>query len=155
MGAGNDGHFLQKGVSENFPWFCGCPLKAQPNTPRAVSQCRRHSHQQTQSFPAHASPQLSLPWGPGSPVPPLHLGLAAPSPNSGRGRAKPQRRPLGFCGFRPDPGCYFRATSVFNLRMCVDQKEGPTHYFFSLGQMIKFKVLKNAQLDPKLCPIGK
>lgn len=27
--------------------------------------------------------------------------------------------------------------------------------FFSLGQMIKFEVLKNAQLGPKLCPIGK
>lgn len=37
----------------------------------------------------------------------------------------------------------------------MDQKEGPTRYFFSLGQMIKFKVLKNTQLDPKPCPIGK
>lgn len=50
--------------------------------------------------------------------------------NSGRKRAKPQCRPLGFCGFQPKPRCYFSTTSVFNLRMCVDQKEGPKHYFF-------------------------
>lgn len=49
---------------------------------------------------------------------------------AGGRRAKPQGWSLSFCGFQPDPKCYFRATSVFNLRMCVDQKEGPTHYFF-------------------------
>ena len=82
-------------------------------------------------------------------------GRQSPAKTVGGWRAKPQCRPLGFCGFQPGPRCYFSATPVFNLRICVDQKEGPKHYFFSLGQAIKFEVLKNAQPGPKLCPIGK
>ena len=151
-------------------WHSGCPLKSSLNTSMSLLlQLRFPFPPRTQDCPLHINPWLSRkhpphtlppppapPWASHARLPGLSLYTAsAPGQESGRERAQPQCRPPGFCGFPPDPECYFRATLVFNWRMCVDQKEGPKHYFFfPLCQMIKFDVLKNAQPGPELCPIG-
>lgn len=93
--------------------------------------------------PETLNPWLPFPLGlqcPGSALS-LHTGLAGLVITVGGQRVKPQRRPLGFCGFQPDPRCYFSATSVFNLRMCVDQQERLKHYyfFFPLAKWLNLK----------------